>query len=1005
MVTTSSKRISQCEIFPSTKIIANYAFYYSEVTSVTIPGNVDIIGDNAFYTCRDLTSVTMNEGITVIGSNAFSGCTSLASVNIPESVTQIKERTFYRCVALTQITIPGSVTQIGDNAFEKCNALQTVSLEKGIQTVGAAAFADCTALSAITIPDSVTAIGSRVFAGTGLQSMVIPDSVITMGSSVVYGCNLESLQIPFLGESRENASGIFRLGFVFGREKNADIPSSLKSVTVTGGQISKNAFDNCKTLETVVLGDGVTSVGSDAFSGSNALKTVRIGNGATAIGDSVFRNCSALTTVQLGNSITSIGKYAFYNCTALSQITLPESLYTIGICAFSDCTSLNQIQLPGNLEGIPKWCFENCTSLTEIKIPGNILDVGMEAFAGCSGLTKLELSDGLSEIGQNAFSKCTGLTEVTVPQTVTTIGKSAFCDCTSLQRITIPFIGESAQESDGTFRYIFGSTIPSSLKSVTLTGSELCFGAFDNCSELEEIILPENISVIPHSAFRCCTALKSFTVADNITEIGPYAFDGCTGLTEVHIGGNVTTIDDGAFAACKSLEHVVIPDSVTYIGNYAFRECEQLKSVVIGNGVERIGFDAFNRCYALEQIDFNAASVEPVSADSFSAAGERGTGITVKIGANVTKIPANLFASQVKVTEVIFEEGSTCKEIGKDAFAGCGILGDVYYPGTGKDWNAITIQKGNQPLLNARFHFSGVVTGDLDSDGELTTGDAVYLLLHVMFGAEDYPILSGTSLDFNASGAVDTNDAVYLLLHVMFGAEDYPICDHKNTESVVVPGTCNVPGYTEIICKDCGYSYKTEATPGTHNWTTMVVSEAADICNAHGNSSLLKYKFLTDVCIDICPTCGLADFTTVRSAYTPEEETAIMLELMRPVREARMREMMEGTATEAEIEQFIKDYQHVVDQTCIDHAVRRSKEIVYDYSHNGAPYGCAENISGGPGTIEDDFLGWKNSQGHYENMTSWGYPYFGYARYIYGDPDFETIHMYSVQIFGYYDRG
>ena len=65
--------------------------------------------------------------------------------------------------------------------------------------------------------------------------------------------------------------------------------------------------------------------------------------------------------------------------------------------------------------------------------------------------------------------------------------------------------------------------------------------------------------------------------------------------------------------------------------------------------------------------------------------------------------------------------------------------------------------------------------GNVDGDDTLTTRDAVYLLLHVMFGGEDYPIDTVIVLDMNGDGKLSSSDAVYLLLHVMFGAEDYPI--------------------------------------------------------------------------------------------------------------------------------------------------------------------------------------------------------------------------------------
>ena len=125
------------------------------------------------------------------------------------------------------------------------------------------------------------------------------------------------------------------------------------------------------------------------------------------------------------------------------------------------------------------------------------------------------------------------------------------------------------------------------------------------------------------------------------------------------------------------------------------------------------------------------------------------------------------------VKTVVIEGGVTA--IGDYAFSGCTALTDVYYGGTQARWNTVSVGSHNEALLNATMHFADAQTGDMDADGLLTTGDAVYLLLHVMFGAADYPIADSVELDVNGDGKLGTDDAVYLLLHVMFGAEDYPL--------------------------------------------------------------------------------------------------------------------------------------------------------------------------------------------------------------------------------------
>ena len=104
--------------------------------------------------------------------------------------------------------------------------------------------------------------------------------------------------------------------------------------------------------------------------------------------------------------------------------------------------------------------------------------------------------------------------------------------------------------------------------------------------------------------------------------------------------------------------------------------------------------------------------------------------------------------------------------------------GEFVYPpminGSPADYYKIGADQYGRLCVELRKYFTVGNTGDMDGDGDKDTDDAVYLLLHVMFGAEDYPI-ANPDKDLNNDSKVDTDDAVYLLLHVMFGAEDYPI--------------------------------------------------------------------------------------------------------------------------------------------------------------------------------------------------------------------------------------
>ena len=148
----------------------------------------------------------------------------------------------------------------------------------------------------------------------------------------------------------------------------------------------------------------------------------------------------------------------------------------------------------------------------------------------------------------------------------------------------------------------------------------------------------------------------------------------------------------------------------------------------------------------------------------------------VKLPETVTTIGFGAFTWCAKLKMV--EIPTSVTHIDWSAFSESGLT-DVYYTGTKAQWNAIIIEEDNEPLLDANIHYQSAMPdtqpGDMNNDGTLDTNDAVYLLLNIMFGAEDYPVSAGANLNLNGDGSVDTNDAVYLLLHVMFGAEDYPI--------------------------------------------------------------------------------------------------------------------------------------------------------------------------------------------------------------------------------------
>lgn len=295
----------------------------TNLVSVIIADGISSIGNYAFHRCTSLKSVTIPDSVISIGNSAFYGCVALAGITVPDSVTTIGNSVFNGCTGLTSVTVPGTVTTFGNNIFSGCTGLKSVELENGVPTIDTYTFYNCTALASIIIPDSVTSIGGGAFYNcTALTSIVIPDSVTAIDAGAFYGCSgLESIQIPFVGVGRgkppkEYYGNLF--GAIFGTSSYSGgtevkqsasytgigfdfvkfyIPSSLTSVTVTGGSVSYGAFQNCTMLTDVALGEGITSIAESAFSGCRGLNNITIPLSLTRVYDNAFYASGGLKTV------------------------------------------------------------------------------------------------------------------------------------------------------------------------------------------------------------------------------------------------------------------------------------------------------------------------------------------------------------------------------------------------------------------------------------------------------------------------------------------------------------------------------------------------------------------------------------------------------------------------------------------------------------------------------------------------------------------------------------
>ncbi|HIU98237.1 MAG TPA: leucine-rich repeat domain-containing protein [Candidatus Limadaptatus stercoripullorum] len=211
----------------------------------------------------------------------------------------------------------------------------------------------------------------------------------------------------------------------------------------------------------------------------------------TSIDDDTFIYCDSLTSVTIGNSVTSIGGGAFSSCTSLTSVTIPNGVTSIGDYAFSGCDSLTSVTIPNGVTSIGNYAFYSCDSLTSITIPDSVTSIGGGAFSGCTSLTSVTIGNGVTSIGIYAFEGCDNLQYNEYDNAL--------------------YLGNDENQ------YV----VLIKAKDETITSVDI------NAST----------KVIYGSAFEYCTSLTSVIIPDSVTSIGDYAFSDCDILASVTFEG------------------------------------------------------------------------------------------------------------------------------------------------------------------------------------------------------------------------------------------------------------------------------------------------------------------------------------------------------------------------------------------------------------------------------------------------------------------------------------
>lgn len=537
--------------------------------SIVLPNSVQSIGSQAFRNAEKLIHIAIGSNVTFIGQYAFLGTAyaeqsqdNLVYLNnwlvdvkdksipldpycIKDGTIGIAMATFYRCGGLMQIVVPDSVKEIGQYAFANCPNLTSVVVGSGVERIGRQAFSLCPLLETVVL-------GSYDFE----TQQLLESSVTEIDSYAFY--KSEQLKTVLMPNS------ITQIGKLAFRE-TALYKNSFGAVYAGNWLVDFNIDTAVSAL--VMVRDDIIGIADYSFY-SIGVQSVVLPDGMTTIGRGAFYGCSNLQTITLPSTLVEISDYTFYGCSALESITFPETLKRIGRSAFYGCLSLCGVEVNGDdlpetvakANDLADLLGETQNNEGVLVIPDSVEEIGDYAFFSCGEI----YVDDLAPIPGNAFRK------VLIGNGLKKIGYCVFANCTTLETVVI---GSSVEIIDSR--------------------------AFSGCKLLTEVVMGESVKSIGDRAFRGCTSLKTIILPESLQEIADYTFYNCRSLDNVVLGNQVTKIGDYAFYNCKNLVSLTIPESVLTIGTGAFRGCSGLKSVLLGKNVESVGMHAFYACNSL----------------------------------------------------------------------------------------------------------------------------------------------------------------------------------------------------------------------------------------------------------------------------------------------------------------------------------------------------------------------------------------------------------------------